>query len=154
MPNYATVIFFFPLWLSDFGWEVCWRRNVNLTSSKLPNDNRCFRKSGNRKTAPIQGRHRGWCYRCYLYCANVDMLYWCMVCLCVPPPNFQIRTLPHWRKFRFKMLRSCKLLKMKELLWTKHSSKTRVDCCRVGWGGVSVLFFPMERGWRIFFCTK
>ena len=57
-------------------------------------------------------------------------------------------------KFRFKMLRSCKLLKMKELLWTKHFSKTRVDCCRVGWGGVSFLFFPVERGWRIFFCTK
>ena len=45
MPNYATVIFF-PLWISDFRWEVCWRRNVNLTSSKLPSDNRFFRYSG------------------------------------------------------------------------------------------------------------
>ena len=34
--------------------------------------------------------------------------------------------------FRFKMLRSSKLLKLKELLWAKYFNKTRVDCCRVG----------------------
>ena len=33
--------------------------------------------------------------------------------------------------FLFKMLRSCKLFKMKELLWTKFFKKARVDCCRV-----------------------
>ena len=34
--------------------------------------------------------------------------------------------------FLFKMLRSCKLFKMKELLWTKFFKKARVDCYRVG----------------------
>ena len=101
MPNYVTVTFFFLLCISKLRWEERWSGNVNLTSSKHPNDNRCFRKSGSRKTAPIQGRYRGWCYCCYLYCASVDMLCWCMVCLCVPPLNLQIRTLLHWRKLFF-----------------------------------------------------
>ena len=35
--------------------------------------------------------------------------------------------------FLCKMLRSCKLFKMKEFLWTKFFKKARVDCCRVGW---------------------
>ena len=45
--------------------------------------------------------------------------------------------------FLFKMLRSCKLFEMKELLWTKFFKKARVDCCRVGWKD---LLFPMSCG--------
>ena len=64
--------------------------------------------------------------------------------------------------FLCKMLRSCKLFKMKEFLWTKFFKKARVDCCRVGWKdlffsmsceGLS-FFFPRERGLRIVFSTK
>ena len=53
--------------------------------------------------------------------------------------------------FRFKMLRSCKLLKLKELLWTKFFKKTRVDRCRVGCMKGSVVFNELWKGGLSFF---